>query len=1583
MDEADDDEVIQKELVQNHGVDLKPPKLPPQPEELRPGHTRPEVTRRQVERQVRERREAAVLDVRRTTSRTGSHSGSNAGNRTGSRIDHCAGANSPEAIGEEACCSSSRHEGWCASTRVTHPPVTRHGGGPPLGVYERDEGCAYGKDAVDATTSLSSLSFRNARGQTTGADCAGGQRQHGGERLNRMVMSEADDTPGVSASFAADVKLRPLPLPAPLEVGISPPCPIAHPAPGGSVSASTTGIAAVEQAEPWRINEPPHPAAVSTSARISSGMAGACTVTTQSKCGDGCNGSEPTAAARAPTPNLALAVEEDAPASRLARGMFHTVAPTQADERNRECRLPESATCSIRLPPQVQEQVLMPVTVTADGDKGSPDNMTLLPRAVSHPSLESVCNDSPGTTQYVGRAAGLGVGAARDAQAATAAELTSKVSKPNPPDTCVRPPTEAIASLAQQRCGSLQRGVLSATARDLLTAGGAKRGNECASRGEQPSTSTLVAEPSGDGRKVADTSSDHSVVTGERERVPDDSPATSLRRGLRQPQPAAPYYALAEQSIAMAAFAATVAPLCVSCSETAFAASHTSTSQPQPLARGQPRSSLRRLPSTEAPAAHMHAQMPSACALSPEPQLVSVDTRRGRVPRSPAMLDATAQEMADRAVALAVRAEQERSAGLLNARVAEVRAEAVAAKEDAASAAAELEMAKGVAAEASGKLTSLQMQVGNLRKEATQLACENEALRSQLDELETAPLAVMGFAAPRKSDAYDTPAATTPSLTARGGFAASDSASAVFTSRQTEYNEAAALAAVAAAYGVDPRLVAKVRASLRGFESNVPAGSYNEEHTTRVISAATAAVLATEGNVAMPPAPPSLAPLSTTTLAAAEAAYELQCAVSPIAMRGSSRTGSRVPDFYRAWMEEQLEHFGLGAAEASVRALHSTCPSFSPPSSACCHALPSGEAKGVSKFAAAFPQVHAPHAYRLGEQNSSNRPRDVSNDLATRPIGRLAVPPPTPADSRGWNGCSAFGGHVSPMVAGMLQHEEPAVREAAQQVLEGLRKLPLPPSSAVPTTPIAVPRPHRRTAQAQHGQLSQSPQSTPLPQSRRQLGNSATTTTRAHSVGVDRDGTPRHGQNAHPPAIRTALGPSPPPAASTSAAAVESLGVLTTASEVLGADALPLHGLLPVLGRMLEHADPPVRTAALELADALRRLHGDEPILGALRTVGGVQTLSAMRRAPPPQRPACKSADVLAAATSGLATAVAAFGGSVVHLPFLLTHVEPQVCRAAAPLADLVAKAASIAAANGAGVGRDGVQFEVKANSAVSAEGIPDEPTAPCSCRSSPLTRDRKSAQLRRAGPFGAIGARVPPSTPTTGSGSATELVALGGALAADGAAAGAESEWIATEALMASPATTAEIAADSTCNPGGSGRAATSLELSGVSLLGARGAEVQRSKPTPPRQKLSPPKDLTWKAEHHIVSHLNVGARESASTSPAFVDYIGVASRTELHSSNERNVPARAKAALANPIRPPSPPFVEPARPATSETTLSAAGLGALRQSASVGAMPSASAVCAIGDNMYLQKLPPVLRRSVCGTGARQHTRAVYQGER
>ena len=62
------------------------------------------------------------------------------------------------------------------------------------------------------------------------------------------------------------------------------------------------------------------------------------------------------------------------------------------------------------------------------------------------------------------------------------------------------------------------------------------------------------------------------------------------------------------------------------------------------------------------------------------------------------------------------------------------------------------------------------------------------------------------------------------------------------------------------------------------------------------------------------------------------------------------------------------------------------------------------------------------------------------------------------------------------------------------------------------------------------------------------------------------------------------------------------------------------------------------------------------------------------------------------------------------------------------------------------------------------------------------------------------------------------------------------------------------------------------------------------------------------------------------------------------------------------------------------------------MRPSASAGSLPSSALAAGIGDPMhdgasgacvYLQKLPPVLRRSVCGTGTRQHTRAVYVGER
>jgi hypothetical protein len=265
--------------------------------------------------------------------------------------------------------------------------------------------------------------------------------------------------------------------------------------------------------------------------------------------------------------------------------------------------------------------------------------------------------------------------------------------------------------------------------------------------------------------------------------------------------------------------------------------------------------------------------------------------------------------------------------------------------------------------------------------------------------------------------------------------------------------DAASVAAIAAAYGVDARLVASVKATLHGFEGSVPAGSYNEEHAARIISAATAAVLASEGNVAMPPAPPSLAPISSTVLAAAEAAYELQCAVGP------ARAGSRVPDFYRAWMEEQLDHHGLSGAERPVRVNNSLAP-FSPPSASCTHGLnSSAEVRSAGKaYAAAFPQVHSPHARRLVSAGQGGGD--------ARPWTPTALASPTGADARG----SARGEQLTPMVIGMLQHDDAAVRDAAQSVLENLRKLPLPPGAlstvGLPMSPVAVPRPRQRPPEA-------------------------------------------------------------------------------------------------------------------------------------------------------------------------------------------------------------------------------------------------------------------------------------------------------------------------------------------------------------------------------------------------------------------------------------------------------------------------------------------------------------------------------------
>ena len=45
--------------------------------------------------------------------------------------------------------------------------------------------------------------------------------------------------------------------------------------------------------------------------------------------------------------------------------------------------------------------------------------------------------------------------------------------------------------------------------------------------------------------------------------------------------------------------------------------------------------------------------------------------------------------------------------------------------------------------------------------------------------------------------------------------------------------------------------------------------------------------------------------------------------------------------------------------------------------------------------------------------------------------------------------------------------------------------------------------------------------------------------------------------------------------------------------------------------------------------------------------------------------------------------------------------------------------------------------------------------------------------------------------------------------------------------------------------------------------------------------------------------------------------------------------------------------------------------------------APPDVALEPASGDNVYLQKLPPVMRRSVSSTGVRPHTKKVFDGER
>ena len=991
--------------------------------------------------------------------------------------------------------------------------------------------------------------------------------------------------------------------------------------------------------------------------------------------------------------------------------------------------------------------------------------------------------------------------------------------------------------------------------------------------------------------------------------------------------------------------------------------------------------------------------------------------------RTPTGLETAAHEQVERAVAAAVKAEQERSAQLLQFRLAEVRADALAAKEAAAAAEAAKELAKASAVEAGSKATALASQVGNLRKEVSQLTHENEALRSQVSEAKTVPLGVAGLPAPRATTPAAPRAPPTPLTTAhlrvlapsdkKGGPADLVPHAAVTAvtppAAPGQDADAASVAAIAAAYGVDARLVATVKATLRGFEGPVPAGSYNDEHAARIISAATAAVLASEGNVAMPPAPPSLAPMSSTVLAAAEAAYELQCAVGP------ARAGSRVPDFYRAWMEDQLDHHGLSGAERPVRVGNSLAP-FSPPSASCTHGLnSSAEVRAAGKaYAAAFPQVHSPHARRLVSAGQGGG--DV------RPWSPTALASPSGAEVRG----SARGEQLTPMVIGMLQHDDAAVRDAAQSVLENLRKLPLPPGAlstvGLPMSPVAVPKPRQRPPEAtppRAGGATQPPPSSP--------------------AKAEGDSKPRSRLGAPPTnqaiSVRIALGPEPTATVAAMRAAVDGLHALKTALSTLGPECMPLHGMSGLLSMLVEHPEAQIRSAAHLLLETLRRVHGDDPLVSALASAHvGAQTLAALRRAPlpPPPPPLARTPDALAAATKGLGAAVSVFGDRLLHLPVLLQHVEPRVREAAASLADAASKAASAAAASGTGGARDGVFFEVKGSGtgtgtvtsgSVLGGNYTDDAFGD-RLSGSPLTRDRKTNQLRRdrGSPAGwpLRDAKPPDGLVAVGTSSGAGLEAL---------ATTAEAERLAAEAVLASlvaaasdekaryaasesPTKNVRSAGLSAALGGSASSVSLELSVSARQLHAHTGGAAPRSSATaPPRQPTSPPADLSWKAQPD-------GARDGAS-GPELKDghgvaleYVSMVARSDLHAMSERHVSARSPSLGQRTLSPArggmggadmqlspgrahqyaggagaSVPTMQLARPLTSDTALSGARKAALRASASVGALPSSvdpgAIGAAMGDNPYLQKLPPVLRRSVCGNGARQHTRAVYQGER
>lgn len=820
----------------------------------------------------------------------------------------------------------------------------------------------------------------------------------------------------------------------------------------------------------------------------------------------------------------------------------------------------------------------------------------------------------------------------------------------------------------------------------------------------------------------------------------------------------------------------------------------------------------------------------------------------------------------------------------------------------------------------------------------------------------------------------------------------------------------AATLATASAYGIDPALLHRIQTDMAVVEAAVPLSSFSQEHTQRVIASATAAVLAMEGGVTMPPAPPSCAragavPDSVTShaiRAAAEAAYELQCA-SP--SRGSSRSGSRLPDFYRAWMEQQLEQHGAvpsaqdAANTASMRAVgfpYNRCPPFlarpesSPGIVAAIYGTPPARNRNVRT---ASPRArYLPGKEPVPPKASPVRHQQPSAKLApgAPPPSdgglRPSMPPWSPPCSTLQTSASApFLGvreHIAPMVASLTGHTDEGVRRVGQQILEQLAHVgalggdgsdfPWQPKylDADALASAGGPPSAMRAAAQQKDEGA-----------RRRNASRALTPVQPPSGRLANDYAVQAATRRQTSAPRMALGPvvpvGPPELASSAAA-------LTRALAVFGKDLLPLHAIGPVVSKLFDSNDPSVKDAGSAFVRALMRSHGDQVILdGPVSKVLGTQTIAALRRAQSPSsksRPETPSAPldaaVLVATVDPLGPVLATFGPQVINLPLLHEHADHTVREAASRAVEQWRELQRQAREGALAASLPGTPSGGAKQRATGGKGLPTSDlsltgsgravsfNAGGTALSSPVHQQRVAAAPPTPLPTGAATASVVyNNTPN-----ASPLPRRTKDLAKKTPALDSTADAEVARALLSDPPVSPEqggVVSTGLAMASSPSRDDTNpdFEMSGTTIAFSPG-DVRRSKPhvlpapqTIPLPYPNAPMDASWRVENPSMTTseheelLQTFAIGGAGPPRGQLEYLNLAQRVEYpcQSSGRQGL-----------------------QPSGSTPTIEqGAAVAALRPSVSAGHLGFGE-VPAVGANPYLDRLPPVLRRSVCGPGPR-----------